>query len=59
MTHFSDLQTEERNKLINEYHLPMVKSSIYVDEFGRPYEQTDNGRIYCSRKKEYQYQVKN
>lgn len=59
MIHFSELSAEKRNELLTNYHLPMIKSKVYVDEHKRPYEQTDNGRIYCSRKTEYEYEVKN
>ena len=59
MIHFSELPTVEKNKLINTFTLPLNKKSIYVDIYNRPFEKTSDGRIYCNRKQQYQYSIKN
>jgi len=59
MQHFSELPTEQRNNLIATFALPLSKEIIYVDKFDRPFEKTSAGRIYCNRKREYNYSIKN
>jgi hypothetical protein len=59
MIHFSELPTEQRNNLIATFTLPLSKEIIYVDKFNRPFEKTSGGRIYCNRKREYQYAIVN
>lgn len=59
MKHFSELPTEQRNNLIETFTLPLSKENIYVDNYNRPFEKTSEGKIYCNRKKEYQYSIAN
>ncbi len=44
-------------ELADKFH--GVTSSTLVDDHGRPYEATENGKIYLSRKTIFEYSIKN
>ena len=44
-------------KLKQEYF--EIIESTQVDQYGRPYNQTEHGRIYCSKKSKYHYSIDN
>lgn len=45
-------------KNLNNYHVPKGEK-IEFDEYGRPYVQHKSGKLMLSRKKEYNYTIKN
>jgi hypothetical protein len=51
-------QAKENKKAIGNDYIG-VTSSTLVDDHGRPYEQTENGRMYLSKTTAYEYSIKN
>lgn len=46
-------------KDLTKYHVHCSTDSIQWDEHNRPFEQTPNGKIYLSRKSNYDYEISN
>ena len=56
---FMWLELGTREEIEDYYFLPEDRTKVLVDEYNRPYEQTPNGKLYCSSKKNYEYSVEN
>lgn len=56
---FEDLPLGLREEIEDYYFVPESRDKVLVDEYTRPYEQTPNGKLYCSSKKNYEYSVAN
>jgi len=56
-----DLHEEQKrkNKKAIDSNYIGVTSSTLIDDHGRPYEQTENGRMYLSKTTTYEYSIKN
>lgn len=51
-------QAKENKKAIGNDYIGITSSTL-VDDHGRPYEQTENGKMYLSKTTTYEYSIKN
>ena len=56
---WKDLSEDKQQSIEESFFLVEDKTNLFIDEHGRPYVQTPNGKMYCSSKKSYNYSVKN
>lgn len=59
MKNFKDLTQTEQQSLEQVYFIPTDKANLFLDEHSRPYSQTPVGKMYCSKKTNYNYSIKN